>query len=384
MKAIGNLSKVTNKVLTKIVKGPISRYLSISPNKVVVYNFFGNGYGDSPKYIVEKLLQSDRDLDIVWIVSDLSTKMPKGVRKVKYGSFQSMYELATAKVIIGNVKNFSKPKKKQGQFYLQTWHGGIALKKIEKDALPLLSNDYVRASMDDSSMIDLLISNSKFFTKIFRNAFWYDGRIAEVGLPRSDIFFEDPVPYGKKIREYFGIDANTKLVLYAPTFRDNGDTSSYNVDFNKLVSTLEDMCNCDWAIIVRMHPNARDYANKIRYTDKVINGSVSIDTNELILGSDIILTDYSSVMFDGMLAKKQVYLYTPDLEQYIKDRGMYFSIQELPFPLAKNNLELIKNLCDSKLHNFIDNYSNFEKKIGLVEDGHASEKIALILENELG
>ena len=118
----------------------------INTNKIVVDNFAGRGFGDNPKYIVKELLKRNFNLDIVWEVSDMSLPMPSGVRKVKYGTPKAYRELLTAKIWIDNIKNSVKPDKRNDQFYLQTWHGGLAVKAIERQVEDKLDSNYVEAA----------------------------------------------------------------------------------------------------------------------------------------------------------------------------------------------------------------------------------------------
>ena len=103
--------------------------IEISSNKIVFVNFMGRGYGCNPKYIAQEILKQNLPYDLVWIVGNLNEPMPDKIRKVLYGSMDSVYELATAKVIVTNVKNLLPyPNKKQGQYFIMTWHGGQSFK----------------------------------------------------------------------------------------------------------------------------------------------------------------------------------------------------------------------------------------------------------------
>ena len=108
--------------------------MPLKENKIIFDNFAGKGYADNPKYIANELLNRKLDLDLVWLLNDMEQILPVGIRKVKYNSIKSLYEYATAKVIVDNIRNSHLMKKRNGQIYLQTWHGSKPLKYIEKDA----------------------------------------------------------------------------------------------------------------------------------------------------------------------------------------------------------------------------------------------------------
>ena len=120
--------------------GAIFRLLPVKKGRIVAENFFGKGYGDNPKYIYDELLINP-ELELVWLIKkNTDTEFPVGVNVVKRGTLKELYYLATAQVWIDNSRKHYGIRKRKGQMYIQTWHGGIALKKIEKDvenSLPL-------------------------------------------------------------------------------------------------------------------------------------------------------------------------------------------------------------------------------------------------------
>ena len=364
--------------------GAIFRLFPINPRLIVVSNFFGKGYGDSPKYVVEEIFEQNKDYKIVWLVKKYDHNMPDKVRQVKRGTFSELYYLSTARVWIDNSRKHAGITKRKVQFYIQTWHGGIALKKIEGDSKEALTTNYIKSAKSDSKMIDVLLSNSKYFSKIFEKSFWYEGIIKETGMPRSDIFFRSTDNIKMKVRDFYGLQSNQKIALYVPTFRDDHSSDAYDLEYLKLLDELGKKFGEDWIILVRMHPNAGEYQSKVRYSSKVLDGSKYSDVNELIMSSDLVITDYSSCMFDGMLAKTRVILYTPDAKEYLSSRGMYFSLAELPFPHGKNNEELrriIRTYDDDRMR---EAYRKFAKIVGMVDDGGASKRVVDLISDQIG
>lgn len=346
--------------------GFIFKIFPIKKNRILFSNFFGKGYGDNPKYLADELLSRNiENLELVWLVKEKNyEEIPSEIKQVKRGTLKELYYLATSKIWIDNCRKHYGISKKKKQFYIHTWHGTVGLKKIEKDCEDILKKNYIKAAKADSKMIDLIPSGSKLFTEIIKSSFWYDGEIYECGTPRCDIFFK----YKKEEKDY-------NIVLYAPTFRDDGETSVYDLDYNKIIQTLEKTTKKQWKLIVRFHPNVSYLQKTVKYNDKIIDGSKFDDMNKLIIDSDILITDYSSSMFDALLIKRSVFLYTPDLEKYLDARGSYIDIKNSPYSFSKTPEELIKNIENFDEKKYIEKVDKYIQKIGIIEDGNASKRV---------
>ncbi len=361
----------------------IFRLFPINKNKIICSNFYGKGYGDSQRYIIDELLKrNNKKYDIVWVVQNENiTGFPKEVRTVKINSLKYIYELVTAKVWIFNTRKNIIVKKRKNQFYIQTWHGGIALKKIEKDAIDKLDKNYINQAKEDSKDIDLLVSNGKFCTDMYKRAFWYDKEIIECGLPRNDILVNgDRQKIKKIVKDFFGIKDNENIILYAPTFRNEYINNPYDIDFNNVIKVLKQITNEDWKVLIRLHPGQKNPEKYVKFSENIINAFKYKDIQELILSSNILITDYSSTMFEAMIANIIVVLYANDIDNYRNERGMYFEFEELPFKLTRNNKELLEVLSNIDFSKIQNNYKNFKDRIGLIENGNASGKICDIIE----
>ena len=357
----------------------INFLLSFLPvrKKIIFLNFWGRGYGDNPKYIAEEIIHQGLPYDMVWLVYDMSCEMPSEIRKVKYCSFKSRIELATARVIISNVKGGLSFRKRQKQYYIQTWHGGFGVKPIEKEMESSLSEQYVRSSKYDSSITDLILSGSEFQTKVIKDAFWYDGEIFKKGVPRNDVLFNVTEEKVHQLKQKYGISGAEKIVLYAPTFRDDNSFEAYHLDARMLLETLEERTPYHWKVIIRLHPLAASYRDIFHYDDHVIDGSDFPDSQELLVMSDMLITDFSSMMMDFAIMNKPVLLFITDLEQYIRScRNVRPIFYELPFTLAHSNEELRQIVLNheeqaykNRLTKFMDEY--FQS----YDDGHASQHV---------
>ena len=364
----------------------ISRCFKVQNKKIVIDNFFGRGFGDNPKYIAEELLRIDPTLDIVWLVNNSVdyNQFPNGIRLIKYGSLRSIYELATAHIWIDNIKNNYKGRKRKNQFYLQTWHGGIGFKKVERAAQSTLSLDYIKASKKDSGQTDLMISDSKWVTDNYRKNFWYSGDIEKTGIPRNDIFYQNPQKIIKKVKTFYNIEPQTEIILYAPTFRNNMSIKEQGMvcSFNevKLVKAFERKFKRKFVLIKRMHPNVANSIN-IKETDILKDGSKYSDMQELLVASFALITDFSSCAFDFMLKSNKVFLYAKDYKRFLnKERGLLINpTKNLPFYFAHSESELLSNVARFDNELTYKRLDRFKSSVELIDDGKASERVAKII-----
>lgn len=350
-------------------------FFPIKQNKVVFSSYYGKYYSDNPMYIFEAMTKKNVGLDSVWLLCDEKTKI-KNARVVKKGSIKSLYELATAKIWIDNCRKPLWMRKRKKQYYVQTWHAGIGLKAGENACADKLSKKYVESAINDSKMANLFLANSDWVEKIYKTNFWYTGEILKKGIPREDALYKDSNEVHKKICSIYNEPSDMHFVLYAPTFRNNGSLKSYNMDYEKVIDALKEKTGYSWKIILRLHPNIKDADTEIPYSDIVLNGTQYNEINDLILASDILITDYSSCMFDGMIANKAVVIYASDIDEYKKERGYLFKWEELPFDIATNTDELIKIINLFKRTNYNKKVEAFKDTLGFVKGGNASEDVA--------
>ncbi len=349
----------------------------LEKNKVVFINFSGRGFGDNGKPVALKLLEKCPDADIVWATKNGTEKtLPEGIRSVTYQSLAFYKEMATASVWVNNCRMSAEIIKRKGQFYIQLWHGGIPLKKIEKDTERTLEKTYIEHSKYDSSIVDIIISGCDYFTDIVKNSFWYDGEVLECGTPRLDSVFSVSEEEAVRIRKEAGFPRDKKVILYVPTFRADLSTDCYKIDFEKVLDELECKTGDKWVFAVRLHPNLADKADFIEYNDRIINVTKYPDLYELLPVSDAVVSDYSSVMFEAGMLGKTVFLYATDIEEYKKDRELYFDMRELPFVLAETNEEFVEAVRRFDKEKYDAELKKFNERMNYFEKGNASDILA--------
>ncbi|WP_349410685.1 CDP-glycerol glycerophosphotransferase family protein [Pseudalkalibacillus sp. SCS-8] len=357
----------------------------IKKNKLFFYSYYGAQYGCNPKYITEYIRKHypEDHFRLVWAFHqpDEKPNLP-GVKKVKTMSLSYFYELCTSKVIITNFRTTNLFRKRKGQYYIQTWHSSIRLKKSEKDTEASLPTKYVKMAVEDSEKCDLLLSGSQFSSELYKRAFWYDGEIFEHGTPRNDLLVCHDLTERQRILKKLDLSEKDKVLLFAPTFRNHHKVDIYDLDYRLILKTLNEISSANWNILVRLHPHLYNEGAHLAMPEKVTDVSKYDDTQELLSIADILITDYSSLMFDYSLTRRPCFLHTPDLKEYLeKERGLYFQICDLPFPHALNNEQLIKQMQEFDDGIFQQKLEQFMKETGSYEKGEASYNLVKKIES---
>ena len=367
--------------------------LPIINNRIVFDNFNGIGYGCSPKYIAEEILKQNLPYELIWLVKDTTiNNIPKGIKPVYFYSNDAMKYMSSAKFIIANCRrNYFIDKgfiKKDKQYYIQTWHGCLAFKKIEKDIEHNKTyENYLKAAKIDSKYMNYLVSPSEFDTKILKNCFYFDGEYLEVGYPRNDLFFyndEEKNKIKNKVYDVLNIPKNKKMVLYSPTFRDSRCLDVYKFDTEKLIRTLNAKYNEDFVLVTRLHPNMqyKTYEMSVLFLN-AINASSYDDIQELLLAADVLITDYSSCIFDFCLGLKPAFVFATDIKEYEQERSFYLDIHSMPFPVAQTEEELFNNISNLNESKYKTELSVFLEQRGSFDNGNAAKKIVEIIKEKI-
>ncbi len=366
-------------VLKRIYNRLFVFFCNIAPvreGKIVFSSFNGQGFGDNPKYIALEILRQNLDMDIVWLVNNMDETFPSNIRKVKYGGRRMRYELSTAQFVINNVKIDLPYRKKKKQYYIQTWHGGFPFKYIEQEIEARLSTQYVIHSKRESLKIDLLLASCSVDREVMRNSFWYNGEIFTRGTPRNDIYFKGNEGVKKKVRDFFHIPASSKIVMYAPTFRNNNNVSAYRLDVVSVIECLEKYKGGKWIALIRLHPNVRGLSSEFRYASNIIDASSYSDSQELNITADCLVTDYSSLIYDFVLMRKPIYIYANDVEAYQSERGLRPIYFRMPLKINSTTNELIETIKASEAKNTQKSLDSFwEREVEVYDSGHASEAV---------
>ena len=356
-------------------------------NKIIGNTMRGRKFGDNPQYVFEALHQLNPDIDFVWLVDKkFQVDLPSWVRPVYYNNvFKFLFEMATAKVYINSHIYGMGWRKRKGQLVIETFHGGLGIKKINFDVAHVRETPRLAKSIINTCNIsDVFISQSEHLSTLYRRAFGYKGLIYKCGYPKNDKLIKGNPEIPVNVRNHFGISENDKIVLYAPTFRDsfekNGemDFSVYGIDFARMKSAFEKKFGGTWTVMVKWHPILANYVKDrdVGLCKGYLDATQYNDMQDLIIASDAVVSDYSSCIFDAALREIPCFTFATDFEEYKKDRGVYYEMDELPFPYAHNNDELEANILNFDQEDNSSKWAAFKERTGLFESGHAALDIA--------
>lgn len=379
----------------------------IKRNRIIFNSQKGTQYACSPRYIYEYLKKNyGGQLQYIWCIQNPPEplKEDKSVKCIPYNSLKYFYYQMTSKVIVANIPSPCYVPRRNKQFMIDTWHGGGAYKRIgisvpKQNSLSRTPKKRIKA-MDVSDNAkwelykayynaldtNLFLSSSKRFTEVMyesqmvpREAYY------EIGLPRNDVFFYDCTEVIGKAKKKLGIGSNKKMILFAPTYRGNvkHQQNQMNLDIQMCLDAAKERWGGEWVFVYRMHIFS-DSLDKENIPDNAINASKYDEMQELLCMADVLITDYSSSQWDFALTKKPGFLFTPDLDYYLKeDRGFYTPIEDWAFPYAKTNnelAELIKNYDEEKHLKKVQKHLDL---LGSYENGHATEKVCGIIMEQL-
>lgn len=330
----------------------------------------------NPAAIAEEILRRELPVEIYWAVKGDSklADFPPQVIPVKYRSYEMYHAQATSKIWIDNAFNciWDDMPKKKSQYYLNTWHGSLGIKRLTTNSNKL----WLHRSKRANKRTDFMVSNSMFENDVYSGAFWPDVSSLLYGHPRNDMLFRPEAfeAHRQEVCKFYGFSPEDRIMLYAPTFRDDGDLSCFNVDYAALKQTLEQRFGGNWIIFVRLHFKNRKEGETFD-TDWLKDGGIFPDMQKLIAVADAGITDYSSWAYDYMLTRRPLFLYAPDLEKYKGDRGFYYPLETTPFPISENNEQLQQSILNLDTEKYLKDCEAFLQEKGCVEDGHAAERV---------
>lgn len=358
-------------------------WLPVKKKKILFLCYYGSQYGCNPKYLSEYIVQNHPEWDVVWGFTQPARHQIKGVRKVRYMSWRFFYEICTCRVFVTNYRMPTFYRRRKEQLYIQTWHSSLRLKAIENDAKDSVPKHYMEMARHDSQQISALLSGCQKSTDIFKQALGFDGLIAPTGTPRIDILLKDDSIQKTFLKQQLGLHKSCHVVLYAPTFRENHRLEAYNLDLEVLNKCLHIKWGGEWKVLLRLHPHLLNVSLEGRFKS-AIDVTAYDDIQELLCVSDIVISDYSGLVFDFAYTRRPCFLFVPDLEDYQKkERQLYFQLDELPFPQIHGNDQLydvINQFDEQKYHTDID---FFLKQIGSFETGHACESVYKLILSQL-
>ena len=357
-------------------------YLPIRKRKIVFIQGVGGGYRCNLKYIAQEIIRQGLPYDLVWLVEFMDTDIPVPIRKVKYNRIRAVYELATAHVLINNSKSLYPVRKKQGQTFIYVPHGQPGCKCAEGDAN--LPEAWIKNSKQHSALTDVFVSMGTYHTQVLKDTFWVPAHaeIWETGFPRNDQYYHDTIERRIQLRQQLHIPDDTRIVLYAPTFRDNNTVEAYNLDLHRVLDTLQTKTGDKWMAFITLHPNFIWFKKPpYKFDERVWDMSQYEDIHELLLAVDVVISDYSSVSLDFANMRRPVFLYASDVDEYKRMRGLKPMYFQMPFPLCKTIDELESAIVSFESAKYQQALDTFALLYGSVENGHSAERFVKRLNN---
>ncbi len=360
----------------------------IDRNKVFFDAYNGSGYTCNSKYIAEELMKQRDNLEIIWdVLAQTKREFPQRIKPVIFNSVEYFHEVYTAGVLVFNATINSRIScKRPEQYWIDTWHGIGPFKKVGKDI------DYWKGKRDQlpeydhiRERVDLMLAASDHCEGVYRNSMGYRGEIQKWGYPRNDVMFH-PEAARKMICKLFDINPDKKIVLYAPTYRYDvvydknvSVKEKYYIDPAKILESLQKRYGDEFVFMYRFHHIVYKFIGvEERVFEEGIDATFHPDMNELLASADVLITDYSSSMWDFSLARssgKRVFLYHNDEEKMEQQCGFYLPPHDLPFPKGRTIEELCAAIESYNEQDYMRSVDAFFEKYGSYDDGHAAERV---------
>lgn len=321
-------------------RGPKSEYRRQPLNErcIVFESLWGRKYSCNPAAIYEYIDRYHPEFECVWFLNDTDTPVKGRAKKVRRGTDEHKFYLATAKYFVFNNNMPRSFKKRAGQIIIQTMHG-TPFKSFGLDVKEETETEDKRIRIvERSDQWDYLIAQGSFTKNMAWRWFRYDKTVLETGYPRTDSLYRKDEKAAQSLRSRLGLPEGKKVILYAPTWREE-DGFEMMLDIEEMRDALSD----EYVLLIRLHHFVADLYKVPEDGSFVFDAACVDDIEDIFMITDVLITDYSSVMFDFAITEKPMVFYTYDLEEYTKeDRGSYFDIEkEAPGVIAATTSEVI-------------------------------------------
>lgn len=359
-----------------------ARILPIQPNRIVcISHIRGQQCADSPMCITQYLLDNYRgDFEICWLVDDprnFKDLEKKGIRLIKFRSASDFYYSNTAQVFISNL--FGPPPwvvKRKHKMIVETTHG-VAYKSLRssKASSSEVGLPEIKSACWKINGASLCLSGNRICSRdVYRNELGYRGEILEEGLPRNDVFFADTREQEACVRRRFSLGDDCKIALMMPTWRKDQSRENIEIDYRALVNVLEEQYGGKWTVLLRLHHLSKVDISDIlnQYSDCVLEATDYPVVQDLLCSGDLLITDYSSVIWDFALRERPILIFAPDGEEYRKGRGFNVPPEKWGLVTSSTQGELLDGICSYSYEELCDASRAHLKRFGSCETGHAT------------
>jgi CDP-glycerol glycerophosphotransferase (TagB/SpsB family) len=330
-------------------------------------SYYGQNVSSNPRGIDRAVTRMLPGITRYWSVIDASVEVPDGAVRILEGSEAWWQARASSRALVVNDWLRKRFRKRAGQTVLQTWHG-TPLKQLALDR-PGVRLRAALATRREKALWDIMLAQNQFSADIFRSAYAFQGPIWLEGYPRDDILRAGD---DEAVRRRLGIPAEATVVLYAPTWRDDRPGKVDHLDVARFSREL----GSGYVTLIRGHSRSMQPGAEIEAAG-VLDVTAYPDISDLYLIADVLVTDYSSVMFDFSVTGKPMYFFTPDLQHYRDDlRGFYFDLlADAPGPVLSDAGELVRSILNPDAVAYADRYAAWQARFNPHDDGHAGERV---------
>lgn len=318
----------------------LGKFIKTDENLALFVSNIGKGYSGSPREIYEYINKNEMygDIKCVWAFNEPAQFEKYGLNTVKFDTMQYFMTSLRAKYWITDVNiERSLRYKKKGTRFLNTWHG-IALKYI--------GNDDPASGRYDYSYLDFLCVSGAHDKRVYTSALKApENSFLTCGMPRNDRLYRATEEERLAVRQKLGIGEEQIALLYAPTWRDSTNNgASYDLAVPMDLKKWEQRLGDKYVLLFRAHDRTTKVMN-VQFNDFVRDYSTYEDINDLYIAADILVTDYSSVIFDYSILGKPLYCFAYDYDAYKKERGLYFDPEkEYPGGVIRREDELLDKI----------------------------------------
>lgn len=354
--------------------------LPLNRNIIIFNSYYGQKYDDSPANIADAIHTINNKILLYWSTNNKNIAIPNYVKVVLRKSLKEKFIFSRAKVIVSNVRTWFPTKIKKNQIYIQTWHGSFALKLIEGQIENKLDRKYVDKAKYDGSVCTAILSSNSLDNALYKEAFWLNSKceILKYGLPRNDFIINNSNnnKIKRDIRKKIGLGYDDFVILFAPTFRNTMSANNLKLDYYSILRCFEAKTKKRCKLLIRVHSSEQHLVNELKFDNSILDGTNNLEMQELSLICDVLITDYSSTVHDYLILGKPIFLYLPDFDSYIEERGLSRNFYDNPFAKAYDFKELLELIDSVSIDNLSKISSTIYNSIESYENGNASQNVA--------
>lgn len=359
----------------------------IKNNRITLLNELSFTYGDNLKYLNEYIhhhLQNSFEIIFPLKILQQELSIEKKIVAVKPYSIKYFFCLLTSRVIITNCGGVSYLPLRKNQLCISTWHGGGPYKKT--GGALFFTKWYQKELELHKKNTKYILSSCRMCSELeAQSMLFFENDCLNFGSPRVDILFRNSKELKRKLYEQYSINPHKKLIVFAPTFRSNVNNFTCSktlylsdIDYERVINNCNKKFNEQFVFAVRLHPKLKDIDLNL---PNVINLTTYPDMQEILVAADVVITDFSSLMWDFSFTFRPCFLYASDIDQYEKERGFYMPSSKWPFPIARNNDELEQAILKFDETEYVNKVKSHHQECGSYETGKACEQTVNLIKD---